>query len=120
MNDPKTLTPEFRLLTDIFGPKAAVTDNGEVAFAINEAVSLKIREVLETLPEEREKLILYKYGFLDGTSHTLAETASHLGISQDEARKAKALALRTLRHPSRSVPIRRLVFTTPPCDISGT
>lgn len=45
MNDPKTLTPEFRLLTDIFGPKAAVTDTGEVAFAINEAVRLKIQEV---------------------------------------------------------------------------
>lgn len=120
MNDPKALTPEFRLLTAIFGPKAAVTDDGEVAFVINEAVSLKIREVLETLPEEREKLILYKYGFLDGASHTLAETAAQFGISPDEAKKTEALALRTLRHPSRSAPIRRLVFTTPPCDISGT
>ena len=59
MNDPKTLTPEFRLLTDIFGPKAAVTDTGEVAFAINEAVRLKIQEVLETLPEEQKNLIAY-------------------------------------------------------------
>ncbi len=120
MNDPKTLTPEFRLLTDIFGPKAAVTDTGEVAFAINEAARLKIQEVLETLPEEQKNLILYKYGFLDGASHTIAETAAQLGISPDEARRMDALALRMLRHPSRSALIRRLVFTTPPCDISGT
>ena len=120
MNDPKTLTPELRLLIDIFGPKAAVTDNGEAAFAINKAVKLKIREVLETLPEGQEKLILYKYGFLDGASHTLAETASHLGISPDEARKMEALALRTLRYPSHSIPIKQLALASQLRDISGT
>ena len=120
MSNHQRFTPEFQLLTAIFGPKAAVTDNGESAFLINEAVKLKIREVLDTLPEERENLILYKYGFLDGTCHSLAETADQFGISPDEAKKTEALALRMLRHPSRSVPIRRLVFITPPCDISGT
>lgn len=101
--DTISYCPNLTLLTAIFGPNTALSQN-------NETTKIKIQTVIDKLCDEQKKLILYRYGFLDNCSHTEKETAIHFEISPKNAKQLEALALRALRHPSCSKQLKELVF----------
>jgi RNA polymerase primary sigma factor len=56
-------------------------------------------------PREREVLAL-RFGIDDGRSRTLEEVGREFRVTRERIRQIEAIALRKLRHPSRSRPLR--------------
>ena len=71
-------------------------------FATNELLKDEISEVLLTLTEREEKVILLRFGLEDGKPRTLEEVGQMFGVTRERIRQIEAKALRKLRHPSRS------------------
>lgn len=62
-------------------------------------------KVLDRLPETQRRVLEYRMGLVDGHPHSLADTASALGLGQVEAREIEA---RALDHIREVVPLDRL------------
>ena len=61
----------------------------------------QLREVVSSLPENWQKVIVMRYG-LDGQEpKSLEEIAAHFGVSRERIRQVEWLALRRLRHPKK-------------------
>jgi RNA polymerase primary sigma factor len=58
--------------------------------------------VLRTLTPREEKVIKMRFGFDDGSEHTLEEVGQSFAVTRDRIRQIEAKAIRKLRHPSRS------------------
>ena len=71
---------------------------------IYEAIELRslINEVLKSLTERESKVLKMRFGLVDGEEHTLAEVGKQFGLTAERIRQIEALALRKLKHPSRS------------------
>ncbi len=66
----------------------------------------QVMAALSTLsPREREVLAL-RFGIDDGRSRTLEEVGREFRVTRERIRQIEAIALRKLRHPSRSRPLR--------------
>ena len=62
----------------------------------------QIEQVLRTLTPREEKVLVLRYGLLDGTPRTLEEVGKEFNVTRERIRQIEAKALRKLRHPSRS------------------
>lgn len=63
--------------------------------------------VLMTLPERERRIIELRYGFdKEGKYRTLEEVGDEFGITRERIRQIEAVALRKLRHPTRSKKLR--------------
>ena len=62
--------------------------------------------VLKTLTPREEQVLKLRYGLTDGRAHTLEEVGKEFDITRERIRQIEAKALRKLRHPSRSKPLR--------------
>ena len=62
----------------------------------------QLGEVLETLTEREQKVLILRFGLEDGRSRTLEEVGKNFGVTRERIRQIEAKALRKLRHPSRS------------------
>ncbi len=68
-----------------------------------------LQQALETLKPWQEKVLRMRFGLTeDGSEASLAEIGEQLGISVERVRQIEASAMRKIRHPSRSVSLRRL------------
>ena len=69
---------------------------------------------LSSLSEREQKVLVLRYGFLDGKQRTLREIAKALGITTERVRQIEAKAIRKMRHPSHSSELPALFGFTPP------
>lgn len=61
-----------------------------------------MEQLLETLEDNECKVVKLFYGIKDGSAHTFEEIAGVLNTSVEDAETLHGLAIRKLRHPSRS------------------
>ena len=59
-------------------------------------------EVLYTLTEREQKVLILRFGLVDGRQRTLEEVGREFDVTRERIRQIEAKALRKLRHPTRS------------------
>lgn len=62
----------------------------------------KMNEVLETLSDRERKVLIQRFGLLDGKPKTLEEVGVEFNVTRERIRQIEAKALRKMRHPIRS------------------
>ncbi len=62
----------------------------------------QLEDVLGTLTEREQKVLILRFGLEDGRSRTLEEVGREFSVTRERIRQIEAKALRKLRHPSRS------------------
>lgn len=66
----------------------------------------QLKEVLDTLTDREQKVLILRFGLEDGRSRTLEEVGREFNVTRERIRQIEAKALRKLRHPSRSKKLR--------------
>lgn len=62
----------------------------------------KMHEVLATLTERERKVLIQRFGLLDGKPKTLEEVGMEFNVTRERIRQIEAKALRKMRHPTRA------------------
>lgn len=62
----------------------------------------QITKLLDTLTEREQRVLILRFGLLDGRSRTLEEVGKEFNVTRERIRQIEAKALRKLRHPSRA------------------
>lgn len=62
----------------------------------------KINDVLATLTDRERKVLIQRFGLLDGKPKTLEEVGIEFNVTRERIRQIEAKALRKMRHPTRS------------------
>jgi RNA polymerase primary sigma factor len=62
----------------------------------------KLGEVLDTLSDRERKVLIRRFGLLDGKPKTLEEVGLEFNVTRERIRQIEAKALRKMRHPTRS------------------
>lgn len=86
-----------------------VEDNESPAPSESASYSLlreQITNILNTLTPREAEVIRLRFGLEDGRPRTLEEVGKQFNITRERIRQIEAKALRKLRHPSRSKPLR--------------
>ena len=66
----------------------------------------KIEQVLQTLKPREQRILQLRFGLEDGRSRTLEEVGAVFDLTRERTRQIEAKALRLLRHPTRSRPLK--------------
>lgn len=59
-------------------------------------------QVLDTLSDRERRVIILRYGLIDGRQRTLEEVGQEFQVTRERIRQIETKALRKLRHPTRS------------------
>jgi RNA polymerase primary sigma factor len=62
----------------------------------------RMGEVLSTLTDRERKVLIQRFGLLDGKPKTLEEVGIEFNVTRERIRQIEAKALRKMRHPTRS------------------
>jgi RNA polymerase primary sigma factor len=62
----------------------------------------KMNDVLATLNDREKKVLIQRFGLLDGKPKTLEEVGVEFNVTRERIRQIEAKALRKMRHPIRS------------------
>lgn len=62
----------------------------------------QLQEVLQTLTEREQKILVLRFGLEDGHARTLEEVGQLFNVTRERIRQIEEKALRKMRHPSRS------------------
>ncbi len=65
-------------------------------------LSEEMQAALHSLTPREERILELRFGLKDGQTHTLEEVGAKMGYTRERIRQIEAIALRKLRHPSRS------------------
>lgn len=71
-----------------------------------EGLRESIHEILASLTPREAKVLRMRFGIDMNTDHTLEEVGKQFDVTRERIRQIEAKALRKLRHPSRSEPLR--------------
>ena len=63
----------------------------------------RIEEVMKTLTEREEKVIIMRFGINGAKRASLEEVAKEFNVTRERIRQIEAKALRKLRHPARKI-----------------
>ena len=74
--------------------------------ASHQLLKEQVRNALEALTEREREVLELRFGLKDGQDHTLEEVGQHFRVTRERIRQIEAKALRKLRHPTRSRPLR--------------
>lgn len=74
------------------------TDEVAMHFFLRE----QLEEVLKTLTEREQKILVLRFGLEDGHARTLEEIGQLFNVTRERIRQIEQKALRKMRHPSRS------------------
>ena len=74
--------------------------------AMNQQLRDQIERVLDSLDGREERVIRLRFGLDDGRQRTLEEVGHEFGLTRERIRQIESMALRKLRHPSRSRKLR--------------
>ena len=69
----------------------------------------QLDEVLDTLTDREENVLRLRFGLYDGKMRTLEDVGKVFNVTRERIRQIEAKALRKLRHPSRSKPLRDFI-----------
>jgi RNA polymerase primary sigma factor len=69
----------------------------------------QVESVLDSLNGRERRVLTLRFGLEDGHARTLEEVAREFGLTRERIRQIEAIALRKLRHPSRSRKLRDFV-----------
>ena len=70
--------------------------------ACNSVLKQTLGEVLDTLTEREKRVIILRFGLIDGRQRTLEEVGQEFQVTRERIRQIETKALRKLRHPTRS------------------
>ena len=70
--------------------------------ACNSVLRQMLGEVLDTLTEREKRVIILRFGLIDGRQRTLEEVGQEFQVTRERIRQIETKALRKLRHPTRS------------------
>ena len=70
--------------------------------AANSMLKQMLKEVLDTLSERERRVIILRFGLIDGRQRTLEEVGQEFQVTRERIRQIETKALRKLRHPMRS------------------
>lgn len=62
----------------------------------------KMNEVLTSLTDRERKVLIQRFGLMDGKPKTLEEVGVEFNVTRERIRQIEAKALRKMRHPTRS------------------
>jgi RNA polymerase primary sigma factor len=83
-----------------------LVEDKNVVLPSDAAIDLELKErmasMLTTLTPREERIIKMRFGFDSGSEHTLEEVGQMFALTRERIRQIEAMALRKLRHPSRS------------------
>jgi RNA polymerase primary sigma factor len=79
--------------------------------ATTEGLKESIRDVLSGLTAREAKVLAMRFGIDMNTDHTLEEVGKQFDVTRERIRQIEAKALRKLRHPTRSEPLRSFLDT---------
>ncbi len=79
---------------------------GPVDAASRQLLKEQIRGALAVLNEREREVLEMRFGLANGQESTLEEVGKHFGVTRERIRQIEAKALRKLRHPARSRPLR--------------
>ncbi len=94
---------EDSLLGDFIEDKEVENPATQTAFTL---LQEQLQKVLETLPPREQEVLKMRFGLDDGYSLTLEEVGLYFNVTRERIRQIEAKALRRLRHPRRSSPLR--------------
>ncbi len=66
----------------------------------------QVQSALTILTDREREVLELRFGLVDGKDHTLEEVSRYFDVTRERIRQIEAKALRKLRHPSRSRPLR--------------
>jgi RNA polymerase primary sigma factor len=78
--------------------------------ALQAYIRRKIDEVLGTLTPRERKVIVLRFGLLDGRPHTLEEVAQRLQVTRERIRQIEQKSLKKLKDPTRARTLRDLLY----------
>ena len=70
--------------------------------ACNSVLKQTLSDVLDTLTDREKRVIILRYGLIDGRQRTLEEVGQEFQVTRERIRQIETKALRKLRHPTRS------------------
>lgn len=70
--------------------------------ACNSMLKQMLGEVLDTLTDREKRVIILRFGLIDGRQRTLEEVGQEFQVTRERIRQIETKALRKLRHPTRS------------------
>jgi RNA polymerase primary sigma factor len=66
----------------------------------------QIQHALDELQERERQVLELRFGLVDGRDHTLEEVSRYFDVTRERIRQIESKALRKLRHPTRSRPLK--------------
>jgi RNA polymerase primary sigma factor len=96
-DEEDALLGDFIEDTDAVAPLEAAT---------NQLLREQVESVLDSLTGRERRVLELRFGLVDGRARTLEEVGKEFGVTRERIRQLEALALRKLRHPSRSRKLR--------------
>ena len=88
----------------------SLIEDTDAVSPLDAATSQQLREqverVLDSLDGREERVIRLRFGLDDGRQRTLEEVGREFGLTRERIRQIESMALRKLRHPSRSRKLR--------------
>ena len=94
---------EDSLLGDFIEDKEVENPANQTAFTL---LQEQLQTVLATLPPREQEVLKMRFGLDDGYSLTLEEVGLYFNVTRERIHQIEAKALRRLRHPRRSSPLR--------------
>jgi RNA polymerase primary sigma factor len=88
-----------------------VPGRDESAATLSEHADLarQMRGVLASLSPREEKIMRLRFGVGEGGEHTLEQVGQRFAVTRERIRQIEAKALRKLRHPANTRPLRAFV-----------
>ncbi len=74
--------------------------------AAREMLREQIQQALDGLLDRERQVLELRFGLTDGKDHTLEEVSRYFNVTRERVRQIEAKALRKLRHPTRSRPLK--------------
>ncbi|PIQ86935.1 MAG: RNA polymerase sigma factor RpoD [Candidatus Omnitrophica bacterium CG11_big_fil_rev_8_21_14_0_20_43_6] len=94
---------------DFIQDKKAVSPANET---VRSMLKDEMNSALGTLTEREKKILVLRFGILDGSARTLEEVGNVFKVTRERVRQIEAKALKKLRHPSRSRRLRTFMDMT--------